>query len=82
MSERLILKGALQEKKLVRMRLAAKAEGLIVGIKNLIQHASIVPLRELETGHALELIRELDNLRTQYLALCDDIGKIERELGD
>ncbi len=80
MSERLILKGALQEKKMERMRLAARAQGLISAIKQIIQPASVIPLKELRTDEALELISDLHRLRESYLPLCEEIREIEREL--
>ncbi len=80
MSERLMLRGALQEKKLERMRLAARAQGLISAIKQIVQPASVIPLRELRTDEALELISELHRLREAYMPLCAEIGEIEREL--
>lgn len=80
MSERLILKGALQEKKLERMRLAARAQGLITAIKQIVQPASVIPLKDLRTDEAFELISELHRLRDVYMPLCAEIGEIEREL--
>ncbi|MFZ2448112.1 MAG: hypothetical protein WAW37_17275 [Syntrophobacteraceae bacterium] len=80
MSERLILKGALQDKKLERMRLAARAQGLITAIKQIVQPASVVPLKDLRTDEAFELIAELHRLRGLYLPLCAEIEEIEREL--
>ena len=80
MSERLILKGALQEKKLERMRLATRAEGIIRGIKAIIQPASVMPLKDLKTGEALSMMEELDELRTSYLKVTRDVEEIEREL--
>lgn len=81
MNQRLVLRGALQEKKMERMRLAARAQGLIVGIKQIIQPASVVPLKDLQTAEALELISELHKLRRKYLPICRDIEEIEKELG-
>ncbi len=80
MSERLILKGALQDKKMERMRLAAHAQGLITAIKQIVQPASVIPLKDLRTDEALELASELHRLREVYLPLCAQIEEIEREL--
>ena len=80
MSERLILKGALQDKKMERMRLAARAQGLITAVKQIVQHASVIPLKDLRTDEALELISELHRLREIYVPLCAEIEEIEREL--
>ena len=80
MSERLILKGALQDKKMERMRLAARAQGLITAIKQIVQPASVVPLKDLRTDEALELVADLHGLREQYVPLCAEIEEIEREL--
>lgn len=79
-TDRLILKGALQEKKMARMQMAARAQGLISGLKAMIQPASIVPLKDLKTGEALELLKELDALRGEYVTLTCDIEEIERDL--
>ena len=81
MNHRLVPRGALQEKQMERMRLAARAQGLIVGIKQIVQPASVVPLKDLQTTEALELISDLHNLRRLYLAICRDIEEIEKELG-
>lgn len=80
MSERLILRGALQEKKMERMRLAARAQGLISAIKQIVQPASVIPLRDLRTAEALELAADLHGLRESYAVLCLEIEEIEREL--
>ena len=80
MSERLILMGALQEKKREKMHMAVRAQGLITAIKQIIQPASVIPLRELQTPEALELMTELHQIRERYLPLCDAIAEIEREL--
>jgi hypothetical protein len=80
MSERLILKGALQDKKMERMRMAAHAQGLITAIKQIVQPASVIPLKDLRTDEALELVSELHRLREAYLPLCAQIREIEREL--
>lgn len=81
MSERLMLKGALVEKKLAKMNMAAKAEGLIRAIKMIMQPASVTPLREVRTDEARQLIADLDDLRKEYLRLVAEIEEIERELG-
>ena len=80
MSERLILRGALQEKKMDRMRLAARAQGLIAAIKQIVQPAAVIPLKDLQTAEALELVSELHKIRELYLPLCRQIKEIEREL--
>ncbi|WP_028320388.1 hypothetical protein [Desulfatiglans anilini] len=82
MSERLMLKGALEEKKLRSMKLAIKADGLIRGIKQIIQPAAVTPLRDLRTSEALELIGELDDLKTEYVQVVAEMDEIRRELGE
>lgn len=81
MSERLILQGALSEKKMERMRLASIAQGLIGSIKTIIQPAYITPLAEIRAEEALELIKELVNVKRHYDSLTEEIERIERELG-
>ncbi|MBW1666858.1 MAG: hypothetical protein JRJ66_02165 [Deltaproteobacteria bacterium] len=81
MSERLILEGTLQEKKMERMKLATKAQGLIRSIKMIIQPAPVTPLGELRTGEALELMAELDRVKRRYDRLSAEIGEIKKELG-
>jgi len=80
MSERLILEGSLQRKKMLSMQLATRAAGLITAIKIIIQPAAIRPLKDLKTGEALSLIRELDDVRTQYLQVQAEIDEIRQEL--
>ena len=62
------------------MRLAARAQGMITAIKQIIQPASVIPLKELKTAEALELVSELHKLRELYLPLCCQIEEIEREI--
>ena len=81
MSERLILEGALQEKKMKRMKLATRAEGLIRALKIAVQPASVTPLKDLRTDEVRELAIELDDVRKEYLSLSKGIEEIEGELG-
>lgn len=80
MSERLILKGALSEKKTRRMQMAAKAAGLITGIKHIIQPAAVIPLKDLKTEEALSLMEELHELVQEYLQVSREVEELEREL--
>lgn len=79
-TERLMLRGALDEKKRERLRLATRAAGDITALKTIIQPAAVVPLAELRTAEALELARDLDETRTEFLRLSEEIREIEREL--
>lgn len=81
MSERLILKGAHQEKKMERMKLAIRAEALIRGLRTSILPASVTPLSDLRTDEIRELAIELDDLKAEYEKLRSDISNIEKELG-
>ena len=81
MSERLILEGALQGKKMERMKLAVKSEGLIRALKTIIQTSSVTPLAELRTGEALEMMKELHATKKKYDALTGEIDEIKKELG-
>lgn len=81
MSDRLILQGSMQEKKMERMKLATKAEGLIRAVKSLIQAASVTPLAELQTGEALEVMKELHQTKKKYDFVTGQIAEIKRELG-
>lgn len=80
MSDRLILKGALHEKKRDRMTLATRAQGVITGLKYIIQPASVMPLKDLKTDLALELVTELHRIRHEYLKVSADVDELEREL--
>ena len=81
MSERLMLKGALEEKKQAKLKLATRSAGIIRALKQIIQPAVITPLKELRTDEAKELIEELHELRTQYLQVSGEMEEIEKELG-
>lgn len=81
MSERLILEGALQEKKMQRMKLATRAEGLIRALKIAIQPGSITPLKDLRTDEIREFAVDLDGVRRAYLKLSEEMTEIEQELG-
>jgi hypothetical protein len=82
MSQRLILRGALEEKKMARIKLAARAAGIIRALKIIVQPAAVTPLEELKSAEAAELAAELDGVRGQYLKLCSEIVEIEQELGE
>ncbi|WAC06592.1 MAG: hypothetical protein OS130_10035 [Thermodesulfobacteriota bacterium] len=82
MSERLILQGALAEKKRKQIAIVTKADGIIRAIKIIIQPGAIRPFAELKTGEARQLIIELDDLHTEYVQLLDQIADIKRELGE
>jgi len=81
MSERLILEGALQEKKMKSMELATRAEGLIRAMKDALMPASVMPLKDLRTGEVRLQAAELDDVRTEYLQLSKDMAEIKKELG-
>lgn len=82
MSERLIMEGALAEKKRRQIAIVTKADGLIRAIKMIIQPGAVRPFAELKTGEARQLIIELDDLHTEYVNLLDQIAEIKQELGD
>ena len=81
MSERLMLKGALQEKKLSVMSIATRAEALIRAIRQTIQPGIITPLKDLKVDEARALMDELTGLHEAYMQLITDIKAIEKELG-
>jgi len=81
MNERLILQGALQEKKMERMKLAIRAEALISGLRTKVLPASVTPLAELQTAQIRELAIELDGIRVEYMQLTREIDSIRKELG-
>ncbi|MGD9504553.1 MAG: hypothetical protein AB7W37_06560 [Syntrophobacteraceae bacterium] len=81
MSDVLILKGALQEARQASMRHATQAEGLISSIRNLAQHAAVIPLRELRTKELLEMARQLDDTVDRYRRERERVAAIRRDLG-
>ena len=81
MSERLILEGALTEKKRRQIAIATKADGIIRALKMIVQPGAVRPFAELKTGEARQLIVELDELHTEYVALLGEIKEIKQELG-
>lgn len=81
MSERLILEGALHEKKMAHMKLATHAEGLIRALRVALIPASAVPLKDIRTAEIRLQAAELDDVHTEYLQLSRDIAEIEKELG-
>ncbi|MCE5336960.1 MAG: hypothetical protein LLG06_20465 [Desulfobacteraceae bacterium] len=81
MSRRLILKGALAEKKLKYSELSTQIDPLIREINALMMPASVIPLVELQATRALRKMTEIYRLRKRCLELKSDIDEIEKELG-
>ena len=81
MNNRLVLKGARTEKKQEQMRLAARCQALIKALNDILQPAYITQLKDIETGHACELMRDLGEERARYLVLVEEIEQIDRDLG-
>ncbi len=81
MNDRLMMKGALEEKKQDRLRLATRAEALIRGLRTAIMPASVMPLDDLRTAEVAEMARELNEVKQQYSRLMREIDDIKRELG-
>lgn len=81
MSTRLILKGARAEKKQAQMHLAARCQGLIKALNDILQPAYITPLKDIDTASGLELMRDLNEERRLYLELTQEIEQIDRDLG-
>jgi len=76
-----MLEGALHSKKMQSMKLATRAEGIIRAVKQILQPASIIKLKDVRTGEAVELIGDLHEVRRQYLDLCREIEDIKKEMG-
>ena len=80
MSERLILKGALAEKRQRRLEIEAEIGGLTHSLKGLILPAAVLPTRDLSAGQIKAQAVRLEELHTEYLKLLADIEAIERDL--
>lgn len=80
MSERLILKGALAEKRSRRLNLAAKAEGLIGAVKDRLSMAKIQPLKDLKMPEIMALTQDLAGTHAEFLQVNVEIEDLEREL--
>ena len=81
MSDRLVLRGALAEKKEKRFRLAAKAAGIISALRRMVLPAAVTPLADLPTAEIMALAVDLDSVRDAYMELSAEMADIERELG-
>ena len=80
MSERLMMEGSLQRKKMHSMELATRAAGLIRSLKIIIQPAAITPLADLRTGEALALMQDLHEVRIEYFQVISEMEEIRKEL--
>lgn len=78
--ERLRLKGALEEKKLKSQELAARAAGVIRGLRDLAVPAVITPLQAIHTEEIRELASLLHEIKTQYLEILFEMDMIKGEL--
>jgi len=81
MNDRLTMRGALEEKKQERIKLATKAEALIRGLRTAIMPASVTPLEELKTAEILALAQDLHSLKSRYDFLITQIKELKKELG-
>ena len=81
MSERLKLRGALEEKRLKAQDLAVRAAGIIRAMRGLTLPAAVTPLAEIDSAQILQLAAMLHEIRTKYMSLASDIEALKRELG-
>jgi len=81
MSERLKLRGALEEKRLKAQDLAVRAAGIIRAMRDLTLPAAVTPLAEIDSAQILQLAAMLHEIRTNYISLASDIEELKRELG-
>ena len=82
MSERrLILRGALAEKKERRNKLMMDVQDLITAIDNFPAFANTRKIEELDTKSLLNAAEKLDAAVTEYKEVLAEIKKIEDELG-
>lgn len=80
MSERLMLKDALQARKFRRMELSSTADAKLRSMKELLVKAVIYPLGEIDCDLILSLAAETKKLKDEYTLLTEEIAKIEKEL--
>ena len=81
MSERLKLRGALEEKRLKAQDLAVRAAAIIRAMRDLTLPAAVTPLAEIDSAQILQLAAMLHEIRTNYISLVSDIEELKRELG-
>lgn len=74
------LRGALSTKKQRRMDLAIRADGLMKAVKHLLATSSITPLVKIDIEQVQAIANDLVGIKREYILICDDIDKIEREL--
>ena len=80
MSDRLVLKGKLQELITAKLELATAANANIKAAKSLLTLSDITPIDEIDIEAALVHIREARAQQKEYLYLLNAIKKIEAEL--
>lgn len=79
-TEKLILKGRLQEFKMEKMKLAGSVEANVRAAKSLLAASSVTPLAELDLVGANQQLTEAAAQQAEYLKVCGQIRTIEEEL--
>ena len=74
------LRGALAVKKQKKYELSIRADGLIKGIKHLLAASAIMPISKIDVEQVDALSNDLLGIKREYVLVCDDIEKIEKEL--
>lgn len=78
--EQMILRGRLEELRMEKMDLAARAEANIRAAKGLLAAASVTPLAEIDLAGAAVHITEAADLQKRYVEVCGKMAAIEKEL--
>ncbi len=76
------LRGALVTKKQKKMDLSIRAGALMKTIQHVLATSSITPLAEIDVPGMAASASELLRVYQEHSQVCDDIRKIEKELGE
>ncbi|MEW5725856.1 MAG: hypothetical protein AB1896_22285 [Thermodesulfobacteriota bacterium] len=82
MNDRYILKGRLGELRARRMELQARAADLVEALRTKVLPIEVVKLEDMDTAGIRRLAGDLEEIRGEYLSVCEDCRRIERELGE
>lgn len=80
MSGRLMLKGALQEKRQRDYEVVTEARGLAGSIRDILGEAVFRPLADVKVPEAEAMMDRLGALYAEHKSLLAEIAEIEREL--
>lgn len=79
-TEKMILKGRLEEMKQQKMQLAGAIDAKVRAAKTALATSAVTPIEQLDLAGADQLLGEAAGQQIEYREICEKIREIEREL--